>query len=139
VGQRAACGDHCGHPAAAAAERPVRSYAAGDPVGQRHRRCRNCQRRGDRYREPRPSADHRARSLSAAPDPWRRGYPRRWTVVPSPDDRYCALMPTSQETMIDAGGRELRVSSPDREIFPATERTPSITKLDIVKYYLAVD
>src|SRR5438270_5477189 len=48
-------------------------------------------------------------------------------------------MPTSQETIIDAGGRELRVSSPDREIFPATERTPPITKLDIVKYYLAVD
>src|SRR3989440_334499 len=48
-------------------------------------------------------------------------------------------MPTSQETIIDAGGRELRVSSPDREIFPATERTPPITKLDIVKSYLAVD
>src|SRR6476646_8854590 len=42
-------------------------------------------------------------------------------------------------TTIDAGGRELRVSSPDRVIFPATERTPDLTKLDIVRYYLAVE
>ena len=41
--------------------------------------------------------------------------------------------------MIDAGGRELRVSSPDRVIFPATERTPEITKLEIVEYYVAVE
>src|SRR5215210_3849948 len=41
-------------------------------------------------------------------------------------------------TIVDAGGRELRVSSPDRVIFPATERSPEITKLDIVNYYLAV-
>ncbi len=40
--------------------------------------------------------------------------------------------------IVDAGGREVRVSSPDRVIFPATERTPALTKLDIVKYYLAV-
>jgi DNA ligase D len=42
-------------------------------------------------------------------------------------------------TTIDAGGRELRVSSPDRIIFPETERTKAITKLDVVKYYLSVD
>jgi DNA ligase D-like protein (predicted polymerase) len=47
-------------------------------------------------------------------------------------------MPRSGEVMVDAGGRELRVSSADREIFPATERTPALTKLDIVNYYLAV-
>jgi DNA ligase D len=41
--------------------------------------------------------------------------------------------------MLDAGGRELRVSNPDRVIFPATERSGDITKLDIVSYYLAVD
>jgi DNA ligase D-like protein (predicted polymerase) len=40
---------------------------------------------------------------------------------------------------IDAGGRELRVSSPDRVIFPATERTAQITKLQVVEYYLAVE
>jgi DNA ligase D len=43
------------------------------------------------------------------------------------------------ETTIDAGGRSLRVSNPDRVIFPATERTAEVTKLDIVNYYLAVD
>jgi DNA ligase D len=43
------------------------------------------------------------------------------------------------ETIVDAGGRDLRVSNPDRVIFPATERTAPVTKLDIVNYYLAVD
>jgi len=47
-------------------------------------------------------------------------------------------MATSEATTVDAGGRELRVSSPDRVIFPATERTPEVTKLGIVEYYLAV-
>jgi DNA ligase D len=42
------------------------------------------------------------------------------------------------ETIVDAGGRDLRVSNPDRVIFPATERTAPVTKLDIVTYYLAV-
>jgi DNA ligase D len=41
--------------------------------------------------------------------------------------------------IVDAGGRDLRVSNPDRVIFPATERTRPVTKLDIVEYYLAVD
>jgi DNA ligase D len=45
----------------------------------------------------------------------------------------------SEATIVDAGGRDLRVSSPDRVIFPATERTPDITKLDIVRYYLSVE
>src|SRR3954469_26071547 len=48
-------------------------------------------------------------------------------------------MARSDETFIDAGGREVRVSSPDRVIFPATERTPEVTKLDVVNYYLAVE
>src|SRR5689334_386036 len=43
-----------------------------------------------------------------------------------------------EATIVDAGGRDLRVSSPDRVIFPQTERTPAITKLDVVEYYLAV-
>jgi DNA ligase D len=42
------------------------------------------------------------------------------------------------ETILDAGGRDLRVSNPDRVIFPATERTAPVTKLDIVAYYLSV-
>jgi DNA ligase D len=48
-------------------------------------------------------------------------------------------MATSEITMLEAGGRDLRVTSGDRVIFPATERTAEVTKLDIVKYYLAVD
>ncbi len=40
--------------------------------------------------------------------------------------------------IVEAGGREVRVSSPDRVIFPATERSRALTKLDIVEYYLAV-
>ena len=48
-------------------------------------------------------------------------------------------MPASEATIVDAGGRELRVSSPNRVIFPPTERSGALTKLDIVNYYLAVD
>ena len=40
--------------------------------------------------------------------------------------------------MVDAGSREVRVSNPGRVIFPETERTAPVTKLDIVRYYLAV-
>jgi DNA ligase D len=45
----------------------------------------------------------------------------------------------SEAVILEAGGRDLRVSSPDRVIFPATERSADITKLDIVRYYLAVE
>ena len=48
-------------------------------------------------------------------------------------------MATSEATIVDAGGRDLRVSSPDRVIFPKTERSGAVTKLDVVKYYLAVE
>ena len=48
-------------------------------------------------------------------------------------------MPKADATIIDAGGRDVRVTSADRVIFPATEHTPEISKLQIVEYYLAVD
>ncbi|MCP9489687.1 MAG: non-homologous end-joining DNA ligase [Solirubrobacteraceae bacterium MAG38_C4-C5] len=48
-------------------------------------------------------------------------------------------MATSEAVTIDAGGRELRVSSPDRVIFPSTEGSVEVTKLDVVRYYLAVE
>jgi DNA ligase D len=48
-------------------------------------------------------------------------------------------MPKSEATVVDAGGRDLRVSNPDRVIFPETEHSGPITKLDIVEYYLAVE
>ncbi len=40
--------------------------------------------------------------------------------------------------MIDAGGREVRVSSADRIVFPATEHSGAVTKLQVVNYYVAV-
>ena len=48
-------------------------------------------------------------------------------------------MAPMESTTIDAGGRELRVSSADRVIFPATERTAAVTKLDVVEYYVSVE
>jgi DNA ligase D-like protein (predicted polymerase) len=39
---------------------------------------------------------------------------------------------------VEAGGRPVRVSSPDRVIYPATERTPEVTKGMIAEYYAAV-
>jgi len=48
-------------------------------------------------------------------------------------------MARSEATVIDAGGRDLRVTSADRVIFEATDRTPEITKLDVVEYYLSVE
>jgi DNA ligase D len=47
-------------------------------------------------------------------------------------------MPVSEATVVDAGGREVRVSNPDRVIFPATGRSAEVAKLDVVNYYLAV-
>ncbi|MGN6131035.1 MAG: DNA polymerase domain-containing protein [Nocardioidaceae bacterium] len=44
----------------------------------------------------------------------------------------------SPATEVDAGGRALRVSNPDRVIYPPTEDLPAVTKLDVVRYYLAV-
>src|SRR3954453_7780816 len=48
-------------------------------------------------------------------------------------------MAASEATIVDAGGRDLRVSNPDRVIFPPAESSPAFTKLDIVNYYLSVD
>src|SRR3954469_23584113 len=47
-------------------------------------------------------------------------------------------MATKDATFLDAEGREVRVTSGERVIFPATERTPEVTKLGVVEYYLAV-
>ncbi|HEX6194991.1 MAG TPA: DNA polymerase domain-containing protein [Jiangellaceae bacterium] len=45
-------------------------------------------------------------------------------------------MPTAAE--VDADGTPVRVSSPDRVIYPATDRTPEITKLMVAQYYADV-
>src|ERR671915_432538 len=39
---------------------------------------------------------------------------------------------------IDAAGRAVRVSNPERVIFPATDGRDPVTKLQVVEYYLAV-
>ena len=36
---------------------------------------------------------------------------------------------------VRAGGRAVRVSSPDRVIYPATERTGEVTKAMVAEYY----
>ncbi len=43
-----------------------------------------------------------------------------------------------EAVMLEADGRDVRVSSPDRVIFAATERTGEVTKLQIAEYYIAV-
>src|SRR5665809_126597 len=47
-------------------------------------------------------------------------------------------MAKSDATIVDAGGRALCGSSAPPVIFPETERSGPITKLDVVEYYLAV-
>jgi DNA ligase D len=47
-------------------------------------------------------------------------------------------MAAAEATIVEAGGRDLRVSNPDRVIFPKTRRSRPVTKLDVVNYYLAV-
>jgi DNA ligase D len=39
---------------------------------------------------------------------------------------------------IDADGQTVRVSNPERVLFPKTKRTAPVTKLQVVEYYLAV-
>jgi DNA ligase D len=43
-----------------------------------------------------------------------------------------------EHVVLDVDGRDLRVSNADRVIFPPTERSRAVTKLDLVNYYLAV-
>jgi DNA ligase D len=42
------------------------------------------------------------------------------------------------DASVQADGREVRISSPDRVIFPATEHSAEVTKLGIAEYYVAV-
>jgi DNA ligase D len=44
----------------------------------------------------------------------------------------------AKDATVEADGREVRISSPERVIFPATERTGDVTKLQIAEYYVAV-
>ena len=44
----------------------------------------------------------------------------------------------SPATEVDAGGRPVRVSSPDRVIYEESACGPAVTKLEVVEYYVAV-
>ena len=48
------------------------------------------------------------------------------------------MWPCQQAAEVVADGEPVRVSSPDRLIYPATETTPEITKLQVAEYYVAV-
>lgn len=44
----------------------------------------------------------------------------------------------AKDAYVAAGDREVRVSSPDRVIYEATDRTPEISKLQVCQYFAAV-
>jgi DNA ligase D-like protein (predicted polymerase) len=48
-------------------------------------------------------------------------------------------MPKAAAVEVDAGGRAVRVSSPDRVIYEATDATPEVTKLMVAEYFAAVE
>lgn len=65
------------------------------------------------------------------------GAPGRAGAPVFPQTRHaCAV--AADAVMLEADGREVRVSSPDRVIFAATERTGEVTKAEIARYYIAV-
>ena len=43
-----------------------------------------------------------------------------------------------KDATLEAAGREVRLSSPDRVIFPATASSAAVTKVEVAEYYLAV-
>ena len=49
------------------------------------------------------------------------------------------LPPKPNITEVQAGGRAVRVSSPDRIIYEATERTPEVTKLMVAQYVASAE
>ena len=47
-------------------------------------------------------------------------------------------MAAAKPVMVQAGDREVRVSSPDRVIYEATESTPEVTKVMVAEYFTSV-
>ena len=47
-------------------------------------------------------------------------------------------MAKTPAAVVAVGEREVRVSSPDRVVYEATDRTPAITKLDVCRYFASV-
>src|SRR3954451_16482950 len=48
-------------------------------------------------------------------------------------------MAKAEAVEVEAGGRAVRGSSPDRVIYPATDTTPEVTKLMVAEYFASVE
>ena len=48
-------------------------------------------------------------------------------------------MPKTAAVEVQAGDRAVRVSSPDRVFFEATESTPEVTKVMVAEYFASVE
>ena len=48
-------------------------------------------------------------------------------------------MAKASEAYVRAGEREVRISSPERVIYEATDRTPAVTKLMVAEYVTSVE
>ncbi len=48
-------------------------------------------------------------------------------------------MPQTPAAEVVSGGRAVRISSPDRLIYEATDRTPAVTKLMVAEYFTSVE
>ena len=48
-------------------------------------------------------------------------------------------MAAAKPVMVQAGDREVRVSSPDRVIYEATDSTAEVTKLMVAEYFASVE
>ena len=48
-------------------------------------------------------------------------------------------MAKTSEAYVQAGEREVRISSPDRVIYEATDHMPAVTKLMVAEYFTSVE
>lgn len=47
-------------------------------------------------------------------------------------------MAVADSVTLEVGGRDVTVTHPDKAVFPPTDGRPAITKIDLIRYYLAV-
>ena len=75
-----------------------------------------------------------ARGRELLPFPRARGQFRAWSV---PGDSVAAWR-RAQRLVVTVGDREVRVSSPDRVVYEATDWAPEVTKLQVCEYFIGV-
>src|SRR5262249_55400495 len=56
----------------------------------------------------------------------------------APGSRYRHRMAKSTAVMLTVGDREVRVSSPERVVYEATDWAPEVTKLQVCEYFIGV-